>query len=157
MRLLSGMLLTGVLVLLPALAQGPAGSYGRVAAQAQKLTFDGDTVLWSVAIKGDKTADFEQLMGKVKDALLKSDKPERKAQAAGWKLVKMAKPGADGNVTYVHVISPVVKDADYTILAILYEGTADATEQRALYDLYRGALAGTLGQPAFAQVLDLSK
>ena len=28
----------------------------------QKLTFDGDTALWTMAIKPDKTADFEQIM-----------------------------------------------------------------------------------------------
>ena len=35
----------------------------------QKLTFDGDTALWTVAIKPDKTADFERIMKKVHEAL----------------------------------------------------------------------------------------
>ena len=39
-------------------------------------------------IKPDKTADFEMVMGKVKEALAKSEKPERKQQAAGWKVFK---------------------------------------------------------------------
>lgn len=158
MRRLSGMLLIGALILLPAFAQGHLADSARVSAQAaQKLTFDGDTALWIVAIKPDKTADFEQLMGKVKEALQKSDKAERKAQAAGWKLVKAPKPGADGNITYMHVIAPVVKDADYGILPILYEANADPTAQRALYDQYRAALAGTLGQAPYQTVLDLGK
>ena len=155
MRRLSGMLLTGLLVLAPALVQGPTAGYGRVAAQAQKLTFDGDMVLWTVVVKGDKTADFEGLMGKVKEALLKSDKPERKAQAAGWKLIKSPKPKAEGNAVYVQVIN-VVKDADYTILAILYEANTDPAAQKALYEQYRGALVGA-APGAYSTVLDLSK
>jgi hypothetical protein len=155
MRRLSGVLLTGALLLLPAVSQGHFSA--RVAAQAQKLTFDGDTALWIVAIKPDKTADFEQLMGKVKEALQKSDKAERKQQAAGWKIVKSTKPAADGNITYMHIIAPVVKGADYGILPILYEANADPAVQRGLYDQYRAALANTLGQAPYTTVLDLSK
>lgn len=154
MRRLSGMLLTGALILLPALSQDHAA---RVSAQAQKLSFEGDTALWSVAIKPDKTADFESLMGKVKEALMKSDKPERKQQAAGWKVVKAPKPMPDGNVLYTHVISPVVKDADYTILTLLYESNADPAQQKALYEQYRGAFAATLALAPYTTVLDLSK
>jgi hypothetical protein len=157
MRRLSGVLLIGALILLPAMTQGHLASSARVAAQAQKLAFEGDVALWTVAIKADKTADFEALMGKVKEALMKSDKPERKQQAAGWKVVKAGKPMPDGNVPYVHVISPVVKDADYTIMAILYEGFTDPAEQKALYDQYRGAFAANLGAGAYTQAVDLSK
>src|SRR5580765_4817626 len=56
------------------------------------LTFSGDVALWTVAIKPDKTADFEKVLAKVRDALQKSDKPERRQQAAGWRVMKMAKP-----------------------------------------------------------------
>jgi hypothetical protein len=157
MRRLSGVLLIGALILLPAMTQGHLASSARVAAQAQKLAFEGDVALWTVAIKADKTADFEGLMAKVKEALMKSDKPERKQQAAGWKVVKAAKPLPDGNIPYVHVISPVVKDADYTIMAILYEGFTDPAEQKALYDQYRGAFAANLGAGAYVQAVDLSK
>ena len=41
----------------------------------QKLTFEGDTALWTMAIKPDKTADFEQIMKKLQEALLKSADP----------------------------------------------------------------------------------
>src|SRR5262249_30709242 len=100
MRRLSGGLLICALILLPAFSQGHLADSARVAAQANKLAFQGDAVLWQVAIKADKTADFEGLMGKVKEALAKSDKQERKAQAASWKVFKMAKPLPDGNIAY---------------------------------------------------------
>ncbi|MGE0392291.1 MAG: hypothetical protein AB7I25_03205 [Vicinamibacterales bacterium] len=146
MRRLSGLLLAGALMMLPVFSQ----SHVRAAEQAaQKFTFDGDTALWTVAIKPDKTADFEKLMGKVKEALLKL---ERKAQADGWKIVKSPKAMPDGNIPYIHVISPVVKDADYTVMAILYEANTDPTVQRELYDLYRGAFAANLGAAGYSTV-----
>ena len=161
MRRLSGILVASAFVLLPALAPGGAGVIARLtaqaaAAQAQKLTFEGDAVIWTVVVKPDKTADYEALMGKVKAALMKSDKPERKQQAAGWRVLKGQKAMADGNIVYQHIITPV-KDADYTILAILYEGTTDPAEQKTLYDLYRGALAGSAPPAPYTQVLDLGK
>jgi hypothetical protein len=154
MRRLSGLLLAGAIMLLPAFSQG----HGGVRAQAAPaLTFEGDTALWSISIKPDKTADFEQIMAKVRDSLLKSEKPERKQQAAGWKVVKGATPMKDGTIVYTHVIHPVVKGADYTIMAILYEGNTDPGEQRKLYDIYREAFGANLGASAGTVVVDLSK
>jgi hypothetical protein len=137
--------------------------YGDVAVNAQDppksnaLTFDGDTAILTVAIKPDKTADFEQIMKDVSAALMKSDKPERKEQAAGWKVVKSATPMKDGNVVYMHLINPVVKGADYTVLAILYEANPDPTAQRAIFEKYRDSFAASLGGGAFTTAVDLSK
>jgi len=153
MRRLSGLLLTGAIMLLPAFSQG----HGGVRAQSQALTFDGDTAIVTVAIKPDKTAEFEQIMNDVRAALMKSEKPERKQQAAGWKVVKSGTPMKDGTIVYMHVINPVVKGADYTILAILYETTTDAAAQRAIFEKYRDAFAASLGGGAFTTVVDLSK
>ncbi|HVQ12321.1 MAG TPA: hypothetical protein VMS40_01970 [Vicinamibacterales bacterium] len=108
----------------------------------QKLTFEGDTALWTVAIKPDKTADFEQIMKKVHEALLKSNDPQRKEQATGWKVMRISKPLADGNVAYVHIVHPVVSGADYTIMQTLYDAYPE--ERQALYELYRGAFAQNL-------------
>src|SRR5437763_11427552 len=95
------------------------------AAQAQaqapppKRVFASDGGLVLNFIKPDKTADFEEVIGKLKTALQKSEKPERKAQAASWKVYKSPDPAAGGNVLYVFIISPSVKDADYTVSTIL--------------------------------------
>ncbi len=72
-------------------------------------------------IKPDKTADFEAVIAKLKEALQKSEKPERKQQAASWKVFKSPDPAAGGNVLYVFVIDPAVKGADYTVSTILAE------------------------------------
>ena len=122
---------------------------------ASAFTIDGDVALWTVAIRPDKAKDFETIMAKLRDALYKSQKPERQRQAAGWKLLKIDKPMPDGNIAYVHVINPVVRGADYTILQILYDEFPD--ERQALYELYKGAFAQNLSLAAGSIALDLAK
>jgi len=154
MRRLSGLLVAGALMLLPAFSQGHGAAYAQA---AQALTFEGDLALWSVAIKSDQTAAFEEIMARVREALMKSDKPERKQQAAGWRVVRMANnPLKDGSVLYTHVIQPV-KGADYTILAILYEANPDPAEQRKLFDQYRAAFSANLGTNTGSVAVDLAK
>jgi hypothetical protein len=125
------------------------------ARQPQVLTFDGDVVLWTVAIKPDKTADFEQVMARLHQALAKSQKPERRAQAAGWKVLRISKPMPDGNIAYVHVISPVVPNADYTVMQILYDELPD--ERQTLYELYRSAFANNLALAVGDVAVDMSQ
>ena len=154
MRRLFGLLLAGAIMLLPALSQ----SHGSAHAQAapQKLTFQGDIALWSVAIKPDKTADFEQVIAKLKEALAKSERPETKQQAAGWKVMKGVKL-PDGNIIYTHVIHPVVPDVDYTVMALIYEVFKDPAEQLAIFELYKGAFAANLGANVGTIAADLGK
>ena len=76
-------------------------------------------------VKPDKTADFESVMAKLHQALAKSDKPERRQQASGWKIFKSTEPGPGGNVLYVAIIFACGKGADYTVAKILYESVPD--------------------------------
>jgi hypothetical protein len=121
----------------------------------QKLTFDGDMALWTMAIRPDKAADFEQVMAKMRSALLKSADPARRQQAAGWKVMRMTQPLGDGMIGYVHIVHPVVKDADYTIMQTLYEAFPD--ERQTLYEKYRGAFAKNLSLATGTVVVDLSR
>ena len=64
--------------------------FAQAAAPAQPaapspFVFKGDGGVILNFVKADKTADFEMVIGKLKEALAKSEKPERKQQAAGWK------------------------------------------------------------------------
>ncbi len=164
MRRLSGVVLAGVMMILPAfspitLAQAPAAQApaGQPAAQQpaaqpaaqpapQKTTLEGDTNVIIYAVNPGKDADYEQVIAKLKDALAKSTDPQAKEQAAGWTVTKLSKTlTQDGGSTYVHIISPVVKGADYSIVNIVYAASTDE-EKRAFYDLYRGALKGGLSQ-----------
>jgi hypothetical protein len=113
------------------------------ASQAQRVRnahlFVSDAGMVLNFIKPDKTSDFETIVGRLRDALQKSDKPERQRQAAGWKVFKAMEPGADGSVLYVFTIESPVKDADYAVSAILAE--AFPAEGQALYKKYAGAYA----------------
>ena len=91
-------------------------------------------------IKPDKTADFETVIGKLKEALQKSDKPERKQQAASWKSLQVARAGRRRRRALRVVIDPSVKDADYTVSTILAE--AFPTEVQALYKQYAERTSG---------------
>lgn len=153
MRRLFGVLVAGAIVMMPAFSPRS----GAVQAQAQKLTFDGDAVVWMVTVKPDKTADFEAVMAALKDALNKSSNPDAKAQAAGWKVVKSSRPQPDGTIVYAHIINPVVKGADYGVMANIYAAVTDPTEQKALYDKYAGSFGANLMQAQLNSVLDFSK
>jgi len=149
MRRVSGVVLAGALVLLPAInvfAQA-APAQGAAPAQAQapqKTTFTGDAVIQAFSVNPDKTADYEKVIAQLKEALQKSSKPEAKQQAAGWKVFRNATPNPDGSIVYVHVINPVVKDADYSVLNNIYELVTDPMEKLNVYNTYRGALKQAL-------------
>jgi len=58
--------------------------------------------------------------------------------------MKNATPQPDGGIVYVHVISPVVPDADYSITNLVYEVVTDPMARTDFYNLYRGALKQAL-------------
>ena len=132
---LAGMMVSATAVY----AQQPAA---QPAQQAQAVSnarlFNNDAGMVLNFIKPDKTADFEAVMAKLKEALEKSEKPERKQQAAGWKVFKSADP-AGANVLYVFVIDPSVKGADYQVSNIIAE--AFPTEANELLKKYAEAYA----------------
>jgi hypothetical protein len=151
MRRLSGFLLAGAMLVLPAFAQ-PAVAQ----AAPPKFTIDGEVAVLSVSVNAAKTADYEQVLNKLKEVLSKSEAPEAKQQAAGWQIVKALKPMPDGNVIYMHIIKPV-PGADYSVLQSIYAVVKDPTEQKALYDLYVGAGAKNLSLVAGTVAVDLGK
>ena len=110
-------LVVGVLSATAAHAQAQPAAQ---AAPPTKRVFASDAGMVLNFIKPDKTADFEAVMVKLKEALMKSDKPERKQQAASWKVFKSPDP-AGANALYVFIIDPSVKDADYTVSNVLAE------------------------------------
>jgi hypothetical protein len=153
MRRLSGVILAGAILLLPALAPSVVAAQQ---AAPPKFTLDGDIALWSVSIRPDKTADYEQVLNRVKEALQKSEAPEAKQQLAGWRVIKAAKPMPDGNIVYTHVITPVA-GADYNLLQVAYATITDPMQQKELYDLYRGAFVSNIGLASGTVVADFAK
>ena len=125
-------------------------------ARSNARVFSSDAGLVLNFIKPDKTADFEAVVARLREALQKSASPERQQQAAAWRVFRAQEPGANGSVLYVFTMDPAVKGADYAVSAILAE--AFPTEAQALYRTYAEAyasgqnyvnltLTSALGQP----------
>ncbi len=121
-----------------AAAQEPAPAQP-AAPEKPVLLLEGDAVVMTVLIKPDKTADFEHVLGRLKEALAKSEKPERKQQAAGWKIFKSTQQ-VQGNAAYIFVIDPVVKGQEYDISRLINE--VFPSEVQELFAKYKDAFAG---------------
>jgi hypothetical protein len=138
MRRLSGVLLAGAVLILPAFSQAAFAQ-----APPQKTTYTGEVVLAAYTVNPGKEGDYEKVIATLKDSLMKSPRPEAKQQLAGWKIIKNSAAQPDGSSLWVHVITPV-KDADYSITNLVYEVVKDPAEQKIFYELYRGALQKAL-------------
>ncbi len=153
----------GVLAAGPLYAQAPAGQApagqapaGQAQAAAPARVFASDAGMVLNFIKPDKTADFEAVVTKLKEALAKSEKPERKQQATSWQVFKSPDPAAGGNVLYVFLINPSVKDADYTVSTILAEAFPPA-EVNTIYKQYADSYATGQNFVNLTLVSDLGK
>lgn len=110
-----------------AFAQDPAPAAPAAPAEAPaapappQLTFDSDYVIWFYAVKGPNAPDFERFFGRVKEAMAKSERAERRSQAEGMKLLKSTASAPDGTQTYVLLISPVTKGQEYSPGMLLFE------------------------------------
>lgn len=122
----------------PATTQTPAAP--PPAAGTQGRVFGSEVGMMFNPIKPEATADFEMVMGRLKEALVKSQDTTRQEQAKGWIVYKAQEPGPGGAVLYVFVMNPAVKGADYSVTKILTE--AFPSEVQALYQKYAGAYAG---------------
>ncbi|MGQ0734079.1 MAG: hypothetical protein ACT4QD_10520 [Acidobacteriota bacterium] len=118
-----------------------AGASVAAAQEAEKpvLTLDGDVALITILIKPDKTADFEVVLAKLKEALAKSEKPQRKSQAEGWKVFKSTQM-AQGNAVYIMRIDPVLKGEEYDISRLIAE--VFPIEVQEVFEKYKSAFAG---------------
>ena len=134
----------------PVFAQAAPAAPAQAAAP-NPFVFPGDGGVILNFVKADKTADFEMVLGKVKEALAKSEKPERKQQATGWKVFKASEPGPSGAVIYVFLMDPVVKGGDYSVGQILVEGFG--AEGQTLYKTY----SESFGTPAIGALLHLTQ
>src|SRR5499427_8055855 len=152
MRMALGLVVVGMLSATSVYGQQPAAQAQQVS-NARKFADDGGMVL--NFIKPDKTADFEAVIAKLKEALAKSDKPERKEQAKSWQVFKSPDPAQGGNVLYVFLINPLVKGADYTVSNILAE--AFPTEVQTLSKQYAEADASGQNFVNLQMVADLGK
>jgi hypothetical protein len=98
-----------------------------------------EVALITILIKPDKTADFEMVIQRVKEALAKSEAPERKQQAAGWSVFK-SPTAVQGNAVYIMRIDPIVKGAEYDLMRIIAE--VFPVEVQEIFAKYKDAFGG---------------
>ena len=120
-------------------AGAPAFAQDAAAPAAPVLALDGDAATITVLIEPDKTAEFESVLAKVKESLAKSEKAERKTQAAGWNVFKATTP-VNGNVAYIMFINPVVKGQEYDISRLIAE--VFPVEVQEFFQKYKDSFAG---------------
>ena len=113
--------------------------------QADPLVFNTDRMLVIIRVAEASAVDFEVTMGKVKEVLASSDKPERKRQAANWKLTKATDP-QDGVINFFFVLEQVEKGVSYDPFKILGEGLPPE-EVRALFEKVGPGLRGISAAP----------
>jgi hypothetical protein len=121
-----------------ATAQEPAAAAAQPA--APRFTLSGDAAIVTMLIKQDKTADFEWVLNKLKEALAKSENPQRKEQAAGWKIFKSSQAGPNNTAVYIFRIDPIVKGAEYDITMLISE--VFPVEVQEIFAKYKDAFAG---------------
>jgi glucose/arabinose dehydrogenase len=140
----------------PAAGQTPATTTttGPAPAVPASRKFTSDAGMVFSVIKADKTADFEAVMARVKEALGKSDKPERKQQALSWLLYKGLETPGGTNVLYVWYLNPPVKDAEYSVTDILRE--AFPNEAQDLWAKYTACFVSGQTMLNLSQVLSMS-
>ena len=155
MRMALGVVVVGAMLSATSVyAQQPAAPAGQAQQVSNARLFPNDGGMVLNFIKPDKTADFEAVIAKLKEALAKSEKPERKQQAAGWKVFKSPDP-AGANVLYVFIIDPSMKTADYQISNIIAE--ALPTEANEILKKYAECYAQGMNIVNLNLIQDLGK
>lgn len=115
----------------------PAAQAPAAAAVPVDYVFPSGAGLLIFHVTTAKATDFDAILVRVKDALLKADTGTRKLQAANWTIYKSAEKPAD-TVTYLFLFDPAVPAANYDPLLLLAE-TLPA-EVQSLYERLKAAV-----------------
>jgi hypothetical protein len=113
-------------------AQDPAAPQTPAAPAAQAppdpLTFpSADPRVVFISLTPDAAQAFEAALGKAKEALVKSTKPEQKDQCAHWKVLKGG-PQQDGTIPFLFILDKTVSGASYNPFVILKDAGLAAEE-----------------------------
>ena len=137
-------MLRGLQVFVSGIALAGFTLAGAAVASAQEpakpvLTLDGEAAIVILLIKPDKTADFETVVAKYREAFAKSDNPKRKEQLAGMTFLKSPTP-VGATTASIFRVDPVLKGEEYDITRIIYEVfPSEATD---MFNKYKEAYAG---------------
>ena len=120
--MLSMMILAAVLASSTASAQTPATPPAAAQPPAEpKLSFTAPSGILLIQIKADQTAVFEEMLGKLRAGVAKSEDAALKQQLSTWKVYKASEPmGAEKNALYVVLADPTAgPKAEYEFFQIL--------------------------------------
>jgi hypothetical protein len=93
------------------------------------------------AVRAERVADFEKVIGYLQEALASSASATVRAQAQGWRVLKVSEAGPNNAVLYVFLFDPTVPGADYGLGRILAEAVTDQTKLQEIWKLYTDSLA----------------
>jgi hypothetical protein len=133
----------------PPTTTGQPPAAAQPAPAAPKIPFTTPAGILLVQIKPDKTADFEEMAGKLKAGLAKTTDETLKKQAAGLKIYKSSEPFGP-NALYVVLLDPTVPNSEYELFHMLLQ-TMTPEEQRAegaqaMWKRYADAFAAGLSK-----------
>lgn len=69
-------------------------------------------------VKPERAKGFEDMLTRLKKALVASKDVELKARTKGWAVFALPDPGPAGTKAYVSLVSPATKAADYSFSAL---------------------------------------
>jgi hypothetical protein len=135
----------------PATAAPPPAA---AVADPARLAFPVDTAgLVLVAVKPDRTADYEAMIHALHGALAAGDAAARKI-GSGWRVYKAADTDAKGNALYVHLVTTPLADTDYRPSVVL-NGLASELPADLLVK-YRDAFAGAVTRLSLTMLADFA-
>ena len=106
-----------------------------------------------VAVKPDRTADYEAMIRALHEALAGAD-PAARRIGEGWRIYKAADTDAKGNALYVHLVTTPLADADYRPSVVLAGLVRDLPAD--LLVKYRDAFAGATTRLSLTLLSDLA-
>ena len=114
---------------------------GAPAAVSSARTFTAPAGIILNAVRPERVADFEKLIGYLQAALATSSDATVRAQAEGWRVLKASETGPNGVALYVFLFDPTVAGADYGLGRILAAAYPDQTKLQEIWKLYTDSLA----------------
>lgn len=147
------LMLTAIVALTSAATAAAQQAPAQAPPPPQARVFTGDVGLMFNVIKPDKTADFEMVMGKLKEAFAKTEDPVFKQMAKSFRVIKNPEPIQGGNYLYAFLIDPPVKDADYTVSKVL--AAVFPNEVQELFKVYAACFAGGVTMQNYVVVTDM--
>jgi hypothetical protein len=118
---------------------GEPASKPTVASSARTFTTPAGIIV--NAVRPERVADFEKVLGYLQAAMSASANATVRAQAEGWRFYKASEPGPNGSVVYIFLLDPAVTGVEYGLGRILAEAYPDPTKLQEIWKLYTDSLA----------------